>query len=86
MFTHQNALVQVAVAVLQADSYNARIPGLGVVDGALIRGAGGQGHEGDTASVAAKGSGEGRECRSRGDTGCGRAGVHGVERSAGGGL
>lgn len=71
MFIHQYALVQVAVAVLEADSYDAHVLGLGVVGGGLTRGVRGQGHEGDAASVGAKGRSEGGGGGSHGDAGCG---------------
>lgn len=75
----QYALVEVPVAVLQTDSYDACVLGLGVVSWGLTRGAGGQGCEGGGASVGAERPGERGRRRSHGDAGCGRAGVHGVE-------
>lgn len=44
--------------MLQTDSYDACILGLSVISWALTRGAGGQGCEGDGASVGAGGPGE----------------------------
>lgn len=58
IFMYQYALVEIPVAVLQADSYDARVLGLGVISRGLAQGAGGQGREGDGASVGAEGPGE----------------------------
>lgn len=55
MIGQQYALVEVPVAVLQAHSYDACILGLGVIRRGLTWGAGGQGCEGDGASVGAGG-------------------------------
>ena len=85
-FIYQYALVEIPVAVLQADSDDARVLGLGVVSRGLARGAGGEGREGDGASVGAGGPGERGRRGSHGDAGCRRAGVHGVERITGGGF
>lgn len=70
MIGQQYALVEVPVALLQTDSYDACVLGLGVISWALARGAGGQGSEGDAASVSAGGAGKGGRCRCHGNTGC----------------
>lgn len=82
---YQDALVEVAVAVLQADSDDAGILSLGVVGQRVTRRAGAQGCEGYRASVCAEGGArEGRGHGGHRDAGGGRAGVHGVKRRAGG--
>lgn len=65
--------------MLQTDSYNARVLGLGVVHWGLTRGARGHGSEGNAAPVSAGGPGQGGRSGSHGDTGCRRAGVHRVK-------
>lgn len=69
IFIHQYALVQIAVALLQADSDDARVLGLGVVSQGLAWGALGYGREGDAAPVGAGGSRERGRGGSHGDTG-----------------
>lgn len=81
IFIYQYALVEVSVAVLQADSYDACVLCLGVISWGLTRRTGGQGCEGDGPSMWAGGPREWGRYRSHGDTGCRRAGVHGVEWS-----
>lgn len=58
MFIYQNALIEVPVAVLQTDSYDARVLRLRVIKRGLTRRAGTQGREGGRASVGAEGPGE----------------------------
>lgn len=86
IFIYQYALVEIPVAMLQADSYDACILGLGVISWGLTRGARRHGREGDGASVGAGGPRERGRCGSHGDTGSRRAGVHGVKWSTGGGF
>lgn len=74
---HQYALVEIPVAVLQADSDDARVLGLAVVHRGLTWGAGGHGSERNAAPVSA--GREGWRRGSHGDAGSRRAGVHGVE-------
>lgn len=81
---YQDALVEVAVAVLQADSDDAGVLSLSVVGQRVTRRAGAHGCERYGASVCAEGgAGEGRGHGGHGDAGGGRAGVHGVKRRAG---
>lgn len=85
IFVYQYTLVEVPVAVLQADSYDAGVLCLSVVSQGVTRRAGAQGREGYGASVCGEGgAGEGRRHGGHGHAGGGRAGVHGVERRAGG--
>lgn len=83
---YQYALVEVAVAVLQADSYDAGVLGLRVVSWGLTGRAGSHGCEGDRPPVrAGRPVMRGRD-GSRGDAGCGGASVHGVEGCVRGGF
>ena len=86
MLIYQNALIEVPVAVLQTDSYDARVLRLCVIKRGLTWRAGAQGREGDGASVGAEGPGERGRRRSHGDTGRRWAGVHGVKWSTRGGF
>lgn len=67
----QYAFVEIPVAMLQADSDDARVLGLGVINRGLDGGAGRQRCEGDGASVGAGGAGKGQGCGSHSDAGCG---------------
>lgn len=78
-YMYQYALVEVPVAVLQADSYDARVLGLRVVSWGLTGRAGSHGCEGDRPPVCAGRPVERGRDRSPGGTGCGGAGVRGVE-------
>lgn len=84
---YQYALIEIPVAVLQADSYDAGVLRLSVMREGVTWRAGAQRCEGYGASVCGEGgAGQGRGHRGHGGAGCGRAGVHGVERGAGGRL
>lgn len=81
MIGKQYALVEIPVALLQADSDDARVLCLGVISWGLTWRAGCHSREGDGAPVGAGGSRMRGRRRGHGDAGCGRAGVHGVEGS-----
>lgn len=57
LVSQQYALVEISIAMLQADSYDACILGLGVISWGLIRGARKHRRKGDRASVGAGGPG-----------------------------
>lgn len=68
--SYQYALVEIPIPVLQTNSYDARVLDLGVIKRGLTRGAGGQGCEGEGASVGAQGPGDRGRRRGQGDAGC----------------